>query len=143
MPLATFILAALWALSGGLTGTWTGNISQRESDGSVSESSSAFLQLNQQDGTITGRVGASSDAAHPIEKAVLSGEELKFATHYSDPGSGETVNWWFDLKVKGNTMEGVGTGSRGDHSWTVEIKLSRREMVNLSMPSTGSPECWT
>lgn len=128
MPLVT-LLAILWTMAAGLTGTWTGNISERESDGTVAERGSAFLQLDQQDKTITGRVGPSSDKAHPIEKAVLSGDELKFATHYSDPENGETVIWSFDLKVRGNSMEGVGTGSRGDHSWTVEINLSRREMM--------------
>ena len=128
MPLVT-LLAILWTMAAGLTGTWTGSISERESDGTVAERGSAFLQLDQQDNAITGRVGPSSDAAHPIEKAVLSGNALKFATHYPDPQSGETVNWWFDLKVNGNSMEGVGTGSRGDHSWTVEVKLSRREIV--------------
>jgi hypothetical protein len=128
MPMVT-LLALLWAMAAGLTGTWTGNISERESDGTLAERGSAFLQLDQHDNVITGQVGPSRDAAHPIEKAVLSGDELKFATHYSDPESGETVNWWFELKVKGNSMEGVGTGSRGEHSWTVEIKLSRREMA--------------
>jgi hypothetical protein len=128
MPMVT-LLALLWAMAAGLTGTWTGNISQRESDGTLAERGSAFLQLDQHDNVITGQVGPSRDAAHPIEKAVLSGDELKFATHYSDPESGETVNWWFELKVKGNSMEGVGTGSRGEHSWAVEIKLSRREMA--------------
>ena len=128
MPLVT-LFAILWTMAAGLTGTWTGNISERASDGTVAERGSAFLQLDQQDNAISGRVGPSSDNAHPIEKAVLNGDELKFVTHYSDPESRETVNWSFELKVKGNSMEGVGTGSRGDHSWTVEIKLSRREMA--------------
>ena len=128
MPLVT-LLAILWTITASLTGTWTGNISERENDGTVAERGSAFLQLDQKDDAITGRVGPSSNNAHPIEKAVLSGDELKFATHYSDPENGETVNWSFELKVKGNSMEGIGTGSRGDHSWTVEIKLSRREMA--------------
>jgi hypothetical protein len=129
MPFAALILTVLWALTGGLTGTWTGSISERQDDGTVAERGSAFLQLKQENGAITGRVGPSSESAHAIEKAVLSGDELKFATHYSDPESGETVNWSFDLRIKSDSMEGVGTGSRGDHSWTVEMKLSRRQML--------------
>ena len=129
MPFASLILVALLTLAAGLTGTWTGSISERQNDGTLEDRGSAFLQLNQENGAITGRVGPSSESAHAIEKAVFSGDELKFTTHYSDPGSGETVNWSFDLRVKGSSMEGVGTGSRGDHSWTVEMKLSRREML--------------
>src|SRR5262249_48003408 len=73
MPLVT-LFVILWTMAAGLTGTWTGNISERESDGTLAERGSAFLQLDQHDNVITGRVGPSSGAAHPIEKAVFSGD---------------------------------------------------------------------
>ena len=48
MPLVT-LLPILWTMAAGLTGIWTGSISERESDGTVAERGSAFLQLDQHD----------------------------------------------------------------------------------------------
>lgn len=123
------LLALLPFGDGSLTGTWTGSISQRQSDGTLEERSAAYLQLQEQAGNITGSVGPSSDNAHAIEKASFSGDKLTFSTHYTDPAGNEPVTWSFDLRVHGDAMEGTGTGSRGDHSWTVEVKLARRPMA--------------
>ena len=121
----TFLAAVLLFTNGQLTGTWTGSIGEKQEDGSFSEQGSAYLQLQQQADQITGSVGPTSTNAHAIEKASLSGDRLKFSTHYVDPASNETVAWVFDFTVHENSMEGTATGSRGDHSWTVEIRLSR------------------
>lgn len=126
----TITLLALLPFGGGrLTGTWTGSIS----DGTLEEPSAAYLQLQEQAGNITGSVGPSSDNAHAIEKASFSGDKLTFSTHYTDAASNEPVTWSFALRVNGDAMEGTGTGSRGDHSWTVEVKLARRPMAGQKM----------
>jgi hypothetical protein len=130
MQLTITLLAALSPFGGGhLAGTWTGSIGERQNDGTLAERGSAYLQLQEQADRITGSVGPSSNNAHAIEKASFSGDELTFSTHYTDPESNEPVTWSFDLRVSGDSMEGTGTGSRGDHSWTVEVKLSRRKMA--------------
>jgi hypothetical protein len=126
MQLTITLLAALLPFgSGRLAGTWAGTIGERQSNGTLAERGSAYLQLQEQGDRITGLVGPRSDSAHAIEKARFSGEELTFSTHYADPESNEQVTWSFDLRVSGDSMEGTGTGRRGDHSWIVEIKLSR------------------
>jgi hypothetical protein len=133
------LLALLPFGDGRLTGTWTGSIAQKQNDGTVAERGPAYLQLQEQADRITGSVGPSSDNAHPIEKARFSGDELTFSTHYADPVSNEPVTWSFDLRVNGDAMEGTGTGSRGDHSWTVEVKLARRQMAAQRMQSPKNP----
>ena len=127
IKLVLAVVATLLPTAGGsLSGIWTGPLSIRQDDGSLAERGGAYLQLQQQGKNITGSVGPSSSNTHPVEKASFTLGELKFSTHYIDPDSKETVNWSFDLTVDGDSMHGTGTGSRGDDSWTVELKLRRQ-----------------
>jgi hypothetical protein len=122
------ILTAIVAISpANLTGTWTGNIAQKQDDGTYGENFSAWLQLRQEGGNITGSVGPSSSNTHPIEGVYLTGDKLAFSTHFTDPETKATVTWAFDMQVKDKTMEGTVKANRGEHAWEMRMSVIRNE----------------
>ena len=123
VALATAILLAPL----NLTGTWNGTIAQKNDDGTYGEDSSAWLQLQQDGGKITGSVGPSSTNSHAIENVFLTGDALSFSTRLTDPESKEEMTWKFDMKLKDKIMEGTVQASRGEHHWEMRMKVTRSE----------------
>jgi hypothetical protein len=116
------VIAALLFTTGGLTGSWTGEITDAEGG-----RSSAYLQLHQDGDKITGVTGPGEAHAWPIHNAIYTGDHLTFTAVSTDSESGEQSKWVFDLKVDGNRMEGTGEGSRAGHSWKVNVTLTRQK----------------
>jgi hypothetical protein len=108
--------------TGGLTGSWTGEITDTEGN-----RSSAYLQLLQDDGKITGVTGPGKEHSWPIQHAIYTGNHLTFTATSTDSESGEQSKWFFDLTVNGDRMEGTGEGSRAGQSWKVNITLTRQK----------------
>jgi hypothetical protein len=125
--IAVFLLAVLFAPPQNLSGIWTGNIEQKGYDGKLEYHGPAYIELQQTEQKITGAVGPDAGHSHSIENASFAAGRLRFETHYKD--GDETVTWTFTLNVNGNSMEGTATGARGSDSWTMDIKVSRREMA--------------
>ncbi|HEY7405492.1 MAG TPA: hypothetical protein VIB39_18340 [Candidatus Angelobacter sp.] len=116
------VIAALMFTTGGLTGSWTGEITDTEGN-----RSSAYLQLLQDDGKITGVTGPGKEHSWPIQHAIYTGNHLTFTATSTDSESGEQSKWFFDLTVNGDRMEGTGEGSRAGQSWKVNITLTRQK----------------
>jgi hypothetical protein len=83
MPKLIAALAMLLFTSAGLTGTWTGEMTDLEGG-----RGRAYLQLQQTNGKITGLTGASKDHAWPIKNATYTDGHLTFTAVSTDPESG-------------------------------------------------------
>ena len=116
------VVAALMFATGGLGGTWTGEVTDAEGS-----HSSAYLQLQQDGGKITGVTGPGKEHSWPIRNAIYTGNHLTFTVTSTDPESREQSKWVFDLKVDGDRMEGTADGSRAGHSWTMNLTLMRQK----------------
>ncbi|PYX94705.1 MAG: hypothetical protein DMG67_00905 [Acidobacteria bacterium] len=110
-----------------LSGVWTGRLEEKLPDGRVGHGS-LYLRLQQSGDQITGIVGDTQTTTSPVENVILSGSHLKFSA--GAPGGPKgPVLWTLELNVKGDAMEGTGRAFRGtdNHSWDVEIKLTRNK----------------
>jgi len=108
-------------------GVWTGKITDRRPrvKGVTIIHSQAYVQLEQKGSQITGVIGGDAEHNAPIENAVLEGNHLRFQTTMKH--GDEITHWTVDMVVDGNQMSGTGHALRSDqHSWDVEINLSRR-----------------
>jgi hypothetical protein len=116
------VIAALMFATGGLTGAWTGEMTDSEGG-----RGSGYLQLQQEGNKITGVTGPGKEHTWPIKNAIYTGNHLTFTATSTDAESGEQSKWVFDLKVDGDRMEGTGEGSRAGHSWKVNVMLTRQK----------------
>ena len=105
-----------------LTGTWIGEMKDTEGG-----SAGAYLQLTQEGARITGSTGASKEHSWPIKNAIYADDHLTFTATSTDPESGARSKWIFDLKVDGDRMTGTGEGSRDEHSWKLDVTLTRQK----------------
>ena len=122
MPKLIAALALLLFTSTGLTGTWTGEMTDLEGG-----RGGAYLQLQQTNGKITGVTGPGKDHAWPIKNAIYTDGHLTFTAVSTDPESGAQSKWVFDLKVDGDRMEGTADGTREGRSWSLAVKLTREK----------------
>ena|SRR5215471_15234144 len=124
--IVALLIAALSFTTTNVTGTWTGEIKEA----GTTESSPAYIQLQQEKDKITGVTGPSKDVNFPIKNAILLDDHLSFSTHSvnrEDPNQG--ADWTFDLKVTGDTMEGTAhaVNTSDNHSWDMTLKVSRQK----------------
>lgn len=109
-------LSAAIAQSRDVSATWTGQMQQKQDNGTVAHADLVFV-LKQVDGQVTGKAGQTEASGRPIEDARLEGDNLTFSVTASAENAGEKgPTWKFDLKVSGTRMEGRAQGIRGDHS---------------------------
>src|SRR5215469_9248209 len=110
MQIIVALLVGILASSSiNVAGTWTGEIKEV----GATDTSPAYLQLNQEKDKITGVTGPSKNVNFPLKHALLVDDKLSFSVHSinrEDPKEG--ADWTFDLKVTGDTMEGT---ARGKH----------------------------
>jgi hypothetical protein len=118
LALAVFLIFS----SNTLTGVWTGEM--KDAEGGMG---SAYLQLTQDGGHITGSTGASKDHAWPIKNAVYADNRLTFHVTSTDPAGKEQSEWDFDLKVDGDRITGTAEGRQADRSWKTELQLTRQK----------------
>ncbi|HLK06923.1 MAG TPA: hypothetical protein VKV30_03235 [Candidatus Angelobacter sp.] len=119
LALAAFLVFA----SNNLTGVWTGEMKDAEGGGS----GSAYLQLTQDGGRITGSTGASKDHSWSIKDAQFTDDHLTFHVTSTDPESKEKSEWSFDLKVEGDHMTGTAEGKQEDRLWKADLQLTRQK----------------
>ena len=110
--LVAFVISGAIAQSANVSGTWTGEMQQKQDGGDMAHAALVFV-LKQADGHVTGKAGPEG-AGGPINDAKLEGDRLTFSV---TPAAGEKgPTWKFDLKVSGTRMEGRAQGTNGDHS---------------------------
>lgn len=128
MRIIVAVLAGILGFSSptNVTGTWTGEIKEA----GQTESSPAYIQLQQVKDKITGVTGPSKTMNFPIKNALLLEDHLIFSVHSVNPNnpSGES-EWTFDLKVAGDTMEGTAhaVNASDKHSWDMTLKVNREK----------------
>lgn len=110
------------AQSSEVSGTWTGEMQQKQSSGQVAHAALVFV-LKQTAGQVTGEAGPEG-SSQPINDAKFEGSRLTFSV---TPPTGEKgPTWKFDLKVSGTLMEGRAEGTNGDHSLgSADVSMSR------------------
>lgn len=116
LALVALEVSAAIAQSAEVSGTWTGQMEQKQDNGTVAHAQLAFV-LKQVDGQVTGKVGETEASGWPIDDARLEGDHLTFSVTAPAENAGEKgPTWKFNLKVSGTRMEGRAQGSSGDHS---------------------------
>ena len=130
MPRRSMFLITLVALgvsnsmaqSSGVSGTWTGEMQQKQDSGQVAHAGLVFV-LKQATGQVTGEAGPGG-SSQPINDAKLEGGRLTFSV--TAPAGEKGPTWNFDLKVSGTHMEGRAEGTNGGHSLgSADVSMDR------------------
>ena len=120
---AIFALTCLLHAKSGtdLTGTWTGEV--KDPDGGTGK---VRFVLQQQGAQISGTAGPveKQNPGH-IHDAKLEGDHLTFAADDTDPDTGLTLTYQFDMTVAQDRMQGKARGRSGDRTWTMDISVAR------------------
>ena len=93
-----------------LTGKWSGSFDLTNSEGET-KADSAYMNLTEHDGTVTGTAGPNSEEQQPIRKGKIDGQKLTFEVEHD--GGAILV---FDLTFDGESIQGTcsGTGGNGE-----------------------------
>ena len=111
------------AQSSEVSGTWTGEMQQKQNSGQVAHAALVFV-LKQAAGQVTGEAGPEGSSSQPINNAKLEGGRLSFSV--APPGGEKGPTWKFDLKLSGTHMEGRAEGKNGDHSLgSADVSMNR------------------
>jgi hypothetical protein len=118
--------SALMAESVDISGTWTGEMRQKQQSGDVAHIALVF-ELTQTDGVVTGTAGPSEHSENPIHDARLDGDRLTFTVSPLAADGGESSpTWKFQLKVSNTRMDGTAEGSYRNRSLgSTEVVMSR------------------
>jgi hypothetical protein len=124
--LVAFVISGAIAQSADVSGTWTGEMQQKQDSGDMAHAALVFV-LKQAAGQVAGTAGQTEGSGVPINDAKLEGDRPTFSVTAPAENAGEKgPTWKFDLKVSGTRMEGRAEGTRGDHSLgSTDAVLSR------------------
>jgi hypothetical protein len=111
--LVALLISGAIAQSADVSGTWTGEMQQKQDSGDAARAALVFV-LKQVAGQVTGKAGQTEGSGQPINDAKLEGDRLTFSVTAPAGETGPT--WKFDLKVSGTHMEGRAEGTKGNHS---------------------------
>jgi hypothetical protein len=111
--LTALVISGAIAQSAEVSGTWTGEMQQKQQSGEVAHAAVVFV-LKQAAGQVTGKAGQTEESGQPINDAKFEGGHLTFSV--TAPAGEEGQTWKFDLKVSGTRMEGRAEGTKGEHS---------------------------
>ena len=111
--LVALVISSAIAQSADVSGTWTGEMLQKQDSGDAAHAALVFV-LKQAAGQVTGKAGQTEGSGQPINDAKLEGDRLTFSV--TAPAGEKGPTWRFDLKVSGTRMEGRAEGNKGDHS---------------------------
>ncbi len=122
------------AQDAGLSGTWQGNIVEK------GRSTLVELRIQEQEGKLAGTLTVLSETGQDVGQGMSfdlvqvkrSGDRLKFVMPVG--GEGDDDNVAFDLRMKGNRLEGHGHELR-EGSENLPITFTRKE----SKPDTAVP----
>jgi hypothetical protein len=137
LALVALEVSAAIAQSADVSGTWTGQMQQKQDDGTVAHADLVFM-LRQVDGQVIGKAGQTEASGRPIDDARLEGDHLTFSVTVPAESAGEEgPTWKFDLKVSGTRMEGRARGTRGDHSLgSTDVVMTRSKQGTTKQGTT-------
>jgi hypothetical protein len=114
--LTALVISSAIAQAADVSGTWTGEMQQKQSSGDVAHGALVFV-LKQSAGQVTGTAGQTEGSGNAIQDAKLEGDRLTFSlTAPGEHEGGQGPTWKFDLKVSGARMEGRAEGTYGGRS---------------------------
>jgi hypothetical protein len=116
-----FVLFSLLALGASQpTGKWSGTFDITNSEGET-KADTAYMDLTEHDGTVTGTAGPNVDQQWPLRKGRLDGQKLQFEVLTDDGGV-----LVFDLTFDGESIQGTcaGTGHGGE-KLSAKVRLKR------------------
>ncbi len=114
------LLSALALGAADLTGKWSGSFDITNSNGET-KADSAYMDLEQQDGVVTGTAGPNSEKQWSLRKGKLDGQKLTFEV-LSEDGGLLVFNLTFDGEVIEGTCSGTGNGGE---KMSAKLRLKR------------------
>jgi hypothetical protein len=113
--LSTFVVQAAE-----LTGKWSGSFDITNEAGET-KADTAYMDLQEKDGGVTGTAGPNEDKQWPLRKGKLDGQKLTFEV-VTDDGD----DLVFELTFDGTSIQGscAGTGSGGE-KLSAKVNLKR------------------
>ena len=114
--LTSLVISGVLAQSVDVSGTWAGEMQQKQEGGDAAHASLVFT-LKQTARQIAGTAGQTEGSGSAIKEARLEGDRLTFSVTTPGEHQGEQgPTWKFDLRVSGTRMEGRAEGTYGDRS---------------------------
>jgi len=114
--LTALVISGVLAQSVDVSGTWTGEMQQKQQSGDVAHAALVFA-LKQTASQVTGTAGQKEGSGNAIKDARLEGDRLTFSLTAPGEHEGEQgPTWKFDLRVSGTRMEGRAEGTYGERS---------------------------
>lgn len=114
----------LWTLALGaaeLSGKWSGSFDVSSANGD-SKSDTAYLDLREKAGEVTGTAGPKSDQQWPLRKGKLDGQKLTFEVLAGDDGA----LLKFELTLDGDSLQGTCSGTSPDgEKMSAKLDLKR------------------
>jgi hypothetical protein len=114
------LLAGAVVYGAELTGKWSGTFEELAPDGSVRQTSDAYIDLKLSGQTVTGTAGPSESQQHEISNGRLQGNKLTFEV------AGQGPKLKFDLTYDGETIKGAVTGEHDGQRMSARVDLKRR-----------------
>ena len=115
--LCSLLFSALALSAAGLTGKWSGTFEITNSNGEVKDDT-AYMDLKQQDGEVTGTAGPNTEKQWPIRKGKLDGQKLTFEVPTDDDGL-----LVFNLTFDGTAIRGTCDGSANGEKMSAKVDL--------------------
>ena len=111
-----FLMLTIALNAAEVTGKWTGSFDVTNPEGET-KSSTAYMDLKEADGAVTGTAGPTSDEQWPLRKGKLDGQKLTFEVE-TDHGIIA-----FELTFDGASISGTASGT-GDSGQKMSAKVS-------------------
>jgi hypothetical protein len=118
--LCCLALSVLALNAADLTGKWSGSFDITTADGE-SKPDTAFLDLKELDGTVTGTAGPNAEKQWSLRNGKLDGQKLTFEVSTDDGGF-----LAFELTFDGEGIQGTCTGTgNGGQKMSAKVHLKR------------------
>ena len=119
--LALLLLLAAAVFGAELTGVWTGTFEDVAPDGSVRNTTAAYMQLKLAGQTVSGTAGRSESDQRAISNGKLEGKRLTF-----DLAQPQGFTMKFDLTFDGETIKGTASAERNGERLSARLDLKRK-----------------
>lgn len=115
-----FTVSAFVVRAAELTGKWSGSFDITNEQGET-KADTAFMDLKESAGSVTGTAGPNSDKQWSLRKGKLDGEKLTFEVAMEDGGL-----LVFELTYDGTSIQGTCTGTGGEgEKLSAKVNLKR------------------
>jgi hypothetical protein len=115
------LLSSLALGAAELTGKWSGSFDITNHSTGETKSDTAYMDLKEASGVVTGTAGPNEDKQWPLRSGKLDGQKLTFEVATDDDGV-----LVFELTFDGETIRGSCSGTGGDgEKLSAKVNLKR------------------